>query len=133
MNDKDIIDIFYTNKNKINSHLTNDTYLNKHLDIKQYLLNRYSDSLSIKETIYRIKNNIEIRPVCPVCGNNLKFLGGSKGFRNLCSVSCSKHFINIVNDINDKNIILNDLVINGELNFNKLQEKYIKEHGYYNY
>lgn len=34
MNDKDIIDIFYTNKNKINPHLTNDTYLNKHLDIK---------------------------------------------------------------------------------------------------
>lgn len=30
----------------------------------EYLQNRYSDSSCIKETLYRINNNIEIRPVC---------------------------------------------------------------------
>ena len=40
-----------------------------------YVNNRYNDSSSIAETIYRIKHNIEIRPVCPICGGYLKFNG----------------------------------------------------------
>ena len=48
-------------------------------NIKQYLLNKYDDNYSsdeqqiLKESYYRILNNIEKCPVCPICGNKCKF------------------------------------------------------------
>ena len=47
------------------------------------------DSESISETIYRIKNNIEIRPICQRCGGHIKFYKPSKGFQIYCSNNCS--------------------------------------------
>lgn len=35
----------------------------------EYLQNRYSDSDSIKETIFRIFYNVEIKPKCKYCNN----------------------------------------------------------------
>ena len=133
MSDNEIINIFYTSKSKINPHLTNETYLNNHLDIKNYLESRYNDSLSIQETLYRIKNNIEVRPACMVCGRSVKFVSGNIGFRETCSVSCAKRLTHVTSDITDYHIILDDIINNGVLNNNKLQEKYLKEHGYYNF
>ena len=132
MSDIEIINIFYTSKGKINPHLTNEQYLNNHIDIKNYLEHRYNDSLSIQETLYRIKNNIEARPICKVCGNPVKFICGI-GFRETCSVSCAKNIIHNNIDITDYNIILKDVINNNILNNNKLQEKYLKDHGYYNF
>ena len=41
-------------------------------DILEYINNRYNDSLSIRETILRIKLNIDIHPVCPYCNNPVR-------------------------------------------------------------
>ena len=49
------------------------------------LLNYYSDSESCYETIYRIINDIDTRPVCKTCGGKLKF---SYSFPNYCSAKC---------------------------------------------
>lgn len=54
----------------------------------EYLNNRYADSSSLKETIYRIKHNIEDRPVCKGCGGKVKFVGGTRGFNKYCSRKC---------------------------------------------
>lgn len=51
-----------------------------------YLYNRYSDSLSLEETLYRLKNNIETRPTCPICGKKLEFK--YREFRTYCSPQC---------------------------------------------
>ena len=56
---------------------------------KEYLINRYKDSKSYKETIYRIKNNIEIRPVCETCGGEVEFCKNGY-FRKYCCVSCAQ-------------------------------------------
>jgi len=68
-------------------------------DIKNYLENRYSDSLSIQESYLRIKYNIENRPICPVCGKPVKFYGKEtiKIFLNHCSTKCSSLDKNIQN------------------------------------
>lgn len=59
-------------------------------NIKKYLLNRYNDSESLKETIYRIKYNIVNRPVCPICNNKVKFIGNNNIiFRTTCCLKCS--------------------------------------------
>ena len=58
-------------------------------EIEEYLNKRYNDSESIKESIYRIKYNIEEKPKCPVCGKFLRFIGPSKLYLDHCSTRCS--------------------------------------------
>ena len=54
----------------------------------KYIINRYSDSLSLKESVYRIINDIEIRPICKSqnCNNPVKFT--KNGFNLFCSQQC---------------------------------------------
>lgn len=58
------------------------------INIYNYLKNRYSDSESIQETLYRILNNVHERPKCPVCGGKLEFVNVGIGFRKYCSQRC---------------------------------------------
>ena len=56
-------------------------------DIYEYLVNRYDDSDSLKETLYRIYNGIEEHPKCPTCGKPLIFKGI---FFKFCSNICAQ-------------------------------------------
>lgn len=51
----------------------------KYPNILENLKNVYDDiqeeDFSINEVFYRLKRNIENRPVCPICGTPLKFIG----------------------------------------------------------
>lgn len=82
MTDNDIINIY---KNKV-VHSWN--YIpNTH---KEYLLNRFSDSESIKESCWRILYNIEKRPVCKICGKHVEFVGRKHNiFAKTCSAECT--------------------------------------------
>ena len=57
-------------------------------EIAEYLINRYNDLSSndkinkFKESYYRIINNIDKCPICPICGKLRKFLG--KKYSNTC-------------------------------------------------
>lgn len=94
--DKILQDICF-GKNRINIWKINKI-LHNCTNIKKYLLNRFEYVESIQESLYRIKNNIEIRPVCPVCGKYVKFLGlKKKGFTYHCSQYCSNNDLNTIN------------------------------------
>ena len=69
MTDEYIINNFIKNgKIRYRGHLTEE--------IITYLNNRFVDkSDNIKEAIYRIYHKIYKRPVCPICGSRLKFVG----------------------------------------------------------
>ena len=56
-------------------------------DIYEYLINRYDDSDSLKETLFRIYNGIEEHPKCPTCGKPLVFKGM---FFKFCSNICAQ-------------------------------------------
>ena len=88
--DKILLKILITNKNKINiNKFRKITFYQLYPNIKEYLLNRFVDSDSLQETINRIKYHIEIRPVCKVCGNRVKYINcKEKLFREYCSSSC---------------------------------------------
>lgn len=60
-------------------------YLKKHGWFNP-LMAYYSDTTSCFETIYRIVNDIDIRPVCKTCGGQLKF---DHGFPRFCSNKCA--------------------------------------------
>ena len=62
-------------------------------------MHRYDDSESERETIYRIHNNIENKPTCPICGKKLSFIGKTnKMFLSHCSNKCKK----LDKNVNDK-------------------------------
>lgn len=59
----------------------------KYTNIINYISNRYHDSQSPNETIFRIKYGVEIRPVCQCCG-------GAKGVINFIGkANCDKYKI----------------------------------------
>ena len=86
IDDKFIIEYFYmkSSPNKINSHKLR----NIPNDIQQYIDNRFSDSLSLKETLMRIRYGIEKHPLCPICNKPVMFFGHSKEdmFHNTCCI-----------------------------------------------
>ena len=68
MTDKEFLSYF----NSVNKKHT-DKVLKENKIVYEYYLNRYKEKDNIKEVVYRIKNNLEEKPKCPICGNNAKF------------------------------------------------------------
>ena len=97
LSDDYIKSLYFTKKNTINSNYLKHDWLEKHSKIKDYLVNRYTDSSSYKETLYRILLGIETRPTCKVCGNPVMFEGNHRWGRNrngwpfllYCSPKCN--------------------------------------------
>lgn len=93
MTDKDIIKEFWINingKETFRGQVFNRRIIKeKEEPFYEYLMNRYPDSLSIKETIKRIYYKIENRPTCKTCGNEVKFVDlKGKVFNEYCCRSC---------------------------------------------
>lgn len=97
-NDDYIKQIFFPGKGKLTRKW--QKIIDSNINIKNYLLNRYNDASCIKEALYRIKDNLEIRPVCKICGNPTNFK--ENGFFNLSKFStcCCKQCQNIYRNIN---------------------------------
>ena len=86
-----IISIFVSEKTGIiKAARTSEKWLNNHPNIKTYLLNRYSDSSNIVEIIYRIKNKMDVHPICPECGKPVNFGRFTDGYHKFCSTACSR-------------------------------------------
>lgn len=65
-----------------------------HKEIYDYLINYFDDAddtnSSSTEILYRIMNNISVKPVCPVCGMPAKFKRFDKGYGLFCSNKCRR-------------------------------------------
>lgn len=71
---------------RLNKLLTNPEF-------KSYLDNYYNDIpkefFSYKEVVYRIKNDIDVRPICPICGKPTIFRPkGQKRFGRIYTITC---------------------------------------------
>ena len=90
INDNVIKEYFFTKLNKLYTKKFLDfekTHLPK--EIYEYLINRYNDSKSLKETVYRINFGYDVRPVCENCGKPIEFLGKpSRMWKTYCSNQC---------------------------------------------
>ncbi len=84
------IDDWHFNQSYLNKYKRHYKKKTKYKNIINYIENRYDDSESFKETLYRIRHNCNIRPVCKTCGKPVKFIGkGNKLFATFCSNRCS--------------------------------------------
>lgn len=118
MTDEECIDFY--NKNLKGKHFIFKYVIKKYPDFIEYIRNRFKDSTgneSIKELIYRIKNKIEEKPKCIVCGNSLIFSDRNNSYqKKYCSNDC-------------KNSI-KGIEMTKQLRFNTCIKKY--GNGYYN-
>lgn len=82
--DKYILDL-YDSEHK----LTWNSLKKTHPCIFSYLNNRFDDTCKkISEVIYRIRNGLNSHPICPVCGNLVKFVDKTRGYKVFCSHDC---------------------------------------------
>ena len=62
--------------------------LKNHYDFYEYIMNMYPDSQNYNEKLYRYLHNIEIRPICPVCGKLVPYRNSPAGYGIYCSSKC---------------------------------------------
>ena len=88
-----------------------------------YIKNRYTDTSDLKENIYRLLNNIENIPLCPVCKKEkCKWNGGS--YNKYCSKKCSALENSAFKDAEKiKNIIYNKYGVYNVLSLKETHEK----------
>ena len=92
--DNEIIKYFYSRNGegrfcpKRLEQLNND-------EIKHYLEQRYKDSSSLLETIYRIHDNLETRPSCKICNGYVKFNTLHNTFDDTCCKECGNKYRHI--------------------------------------
>ena len=123
--DQIILDYFI----KSNGHINVQRLTNISEEYKEYLDNRYTDSQSLRETIKRIQYNIEVRPVCVICGKPVKFLNGKKN--QLFNKTCCKEHANMLDGITVKKVlkdIYSDVDKKQEIN-NKIRETCLLKYG----
>lgn len=108
----------------------------KYINILNYLKTRFKDSESFHESLLRIVYNIEERPICPICGNKLKFIGkpNNKGiYRKTCSKKCSNKLTNNFNkhiQLSQEKAKQTKLKKYGNLNnFEKVKQTKLKKYG----
>lgn len=98
INDDIIINMYVTDKKRINSNLVRHIDDVKYKPYKDYLLNRYDDidlnNFTYKEIIWRIYLRQEKRNRCPICNNYTpycytKSLGEQSVYKKYCCSSCS--------------------------------------------
>lgn len=123
--DEDILKLFYLNDRCLTSHCRK-SWLVKHPDIQGYLEKRFKDTKDIKEVLYRIHHQMEVRPTCAQCGGLLVFRNNH--YETFCSQSCAKRYTKSAPSNEDFSSLLDE---NGEPNNNRLQDKYLLEHGLY--
>lgn len=85
-----IINIFYNNKglrmNIFDKFICN---LSKYPLLFEYISYRYTDALSLEEIFFRLKHNIEEKPICPTCGKPVPCrFKLNKPFQKYCNNSC---------------------------------------------
>ena len=90
IDDNYIIENFQLKNGRINSNFTSKEYLlNYAPNVYDYLINRYNDSESLRETVIRIINHIEERPKCPICGEKVSYRGKKDYlFNDTCGGDC---------------------------------------------
>lgn len=124
-NDDVILKTFFPGKGKLTRKWK--SIIESHENIKDYLLNRFPDSSCLKESLYRIKYKLELRPTCKICGNPVLFkengFYGNSKFSNCCCKQCQ----NINRNINKTKAFIEKFGVDNPFRLDRVKES-IREH-----
>lgn len=92
LDDDTVKEIFITNYGFISSKLKRKYSNDKESKIHKYIINRFADSLSFEESLYRICWDIGAHPKCKICGNPVQITYRKDRFyTNYCCKECVQH------------------------------------------
>ena len=97
--------------------------------IKDYLNNRYDDipkeMFSYKEVLFRIKNHIDNRPTCQICGNPVVFVGKTMGgaYPNCYHATCCKEHERLLAKRNEKKTLQDRYGVSHTFNIPEIKAK----------
>lgn len=97
--------------------------------IKNYLNNRYNDIpeelFSYKEVLFRIKNHIDNRPTCQICGGPVKFVGKTVGgtFPTCYHATCCKEHERLLAKRNEEKTLHDRYGVSHTFNIPEIREK----------
>lgn len=83
-----LLNILFLNENLLSSNRIKQIKNNKFPNVLNYLNNRFKDSISLNETLFRIKDKIFNRPICKECGNPVKYRGNGI-YSEFCCPKCA--------------------------------------------
>jgi G:T-mismatch repair DNA endonuclease (very short patch repair protein) len=63
-------------------------YTTRYPEFVKYLYNHFPENYEFKERLYSFLNNINERPKCVVCGNEVKFRNIAHGYNRCCCSAC---------------------------------------------
>ena len=85
--------IFFTNCGKFSSKQYKKLIKGTYINMKEYIIRRFKDSNNIKESIYRIRYDIEYAPLCKQCNKKLNMTYKPNHlYRDFCSYECSNRY-----------------------------------------
>lgn len=117
MDDKKCKELFIKENGKVRKFSTIKKLINENNELNEYLKKRFNDSLSIKETVYRIIDNIENAPVC-ICGKKLFFNDKTNKFPQYCCTKCNNSDPNKI-----KKVKQTKLEKYGDENYNNMEKQ----------
>ena len=125
INDNIISDLFFGNR-QLKSNVYKKYKNDYDSEIYQYIINRFKDSKSFDESLYRIKYKVYIRPVCEECGKELKFIKGNGKdiFNRFCCKKCANN-----NELSKKRLketCLKKYGVDNPAKSQQFKDKYIK-------
>ena len=91
-------------KEKIFSRSTRGFLKKEFPDFVKYLDNNYDNVLSFSEKLYWFYNKLVKRPVCKTCGGFVNYNGLIKGYRDFCSLKCSRNNNDTIQKLKQTNI-----------------------------
>lgn len=97
--------------------------------IKDYLNNRYDDipeeMFSYKEVLFRIKNHVDNRPTCQICGSPVKFVGKTVGgtFPNCYHATCCKEHERLLAKRNEEKTLQDRYGVSHNFNIPEIKAK----------
>ena len=97
-------------------------------EIIEYLKNRFDDSLSLYESIYRIRHKIYNKPICPICNNVIEYDTKYSKFHITHSGECCRKWKAIKN----KQVFLEKYGVDNPWKSEEVKQK-IKETCFYKY
>ena len=85
----------FPKENEINNgRKRKESYIQMHYnEFYAYLFNNYDFCESFVEKLYCYYNNITERPACRFCGNKIKFISFTKGYKKFCSSKCAANSV----------------------------------------
>ena len=127
-----ILNVIKDNKGNIQTRRITESYFKKnYFELYFQINNSFDSSLSFNAKLYLIYNEINEKPKCVICGNDVKFKKFSQGFSKYCSMKCigNDHEVQIKRENTTENLYGSKHILASPNFIKNIKETNLKKYG----